>query len=64
LLILLLNLNPPDVWVKDYHRGTPSSECIAGLFGGMTVPESIMNEWSSLRHLTTRDACIEVRDSA
>jgi hypothetical protein len=55
LLIMLPNLNHLDFWVKDHHRGPPSSECISGLFGGMTAPDSIINGWSGLQHLTTSD---------
>jgi hypothetical protein len=55
LLIMLPNLIHLDFWVKDHHRGPPSSECISGLFGGMTAPDSIINGWRGLRHLTTSD---------
>jgi hypothetical protein len=55
LLILLPNLTHLEFWVKDHHRGPPSSECISGLFGGMSAPDTIANGWSTLRHLTTSD---------
>ena len=55
LLVLLPNLTHLEFWVKDHHRGPPSSECISGLFGGMSAPDSIINYWSTLRHLTTSD---------
>jgi hypothetical protein len=55
LLILVPNLEHLDFWVKDHHRGPPSSECISGLFGGMTAPNSIIHGWRSIRHLTTSD---------
>jgi hypothetical protein len=55
LLTMLPNLIYLDFWVKDHHRGPPSSECISGLFGGMTAPGSIINGWRGLRHLTTSD---------
>jgi hypothetical protein len=55
LLVLLPNLTHLEVWVKDHHRGPPSSECISGLFGGMSAPPSIIRGWSTLQHLTTSD---------
>lgn len=55
LLLLLPNLTHLEFWVKDHHRGPPSSECISGLFGGMSAPDSIVNGWGTLRHLTTSD---------
>jgi hypothetical protein len=55
LLVLLPNLAQLEVWVKDHHRGPPSSECISGLFGGMSAPASIISGWSTLHHLTTSD---------
>ena len=55
LLILLPNLTHLDFWVKDHHRGPPSSECISGLFGSLTAPEAIRYGWKSLRHLTSGD---------
>ncbi|KAF1851115.1 uncharacterized protein K460DRAFT_382619 [Cucurbitaria berberidis CBS 394.84] len=55
VLVLLPNLIHLDFWVKDHHRGPPSSECISGLFGGMTAPEAIRQGWKSVRHLTSGD---------
>ena len=55
LLVLLPNLTHLDFWVKDHHRGPPSSECMSGLFGGMTAPDKVITGWAGLRHLTTSD---------
>ncbi|KAF1938251.1 hypothetical protein EJ02DRAFT_354953 [Clathrospora elynae] len=55
LLALLPNLVHLDFWVKDHFRGPPSSECMSGLFGDMTAPDSIVQGWKNLRHLTTSD---------
>ena len=55
LLIMLPNLTHLDFWVKDHHRGPPSSECISGLFGGMLAPDRVITGWNNLQHLTTSD---------
>ncbi|KAG9196108.1 hypothetical protein G6011_01229 [Alternaria panax] len=55
LLVILPNLTQLEFWVKDHYRGPPSSECVSGLFGGMSVPDSIISGWSTLRHLTSSD---------
>lgn len=55
LLVLLPNLTHLDFWVQDHHRGPPSSECISGLFGSMTVPDAIKYGWKNVRHLTSGD---------
>lgn len=55
MLILLPNLVHLDFWVKDHYRGPPSSECISGLFGTMSVPDAILSAWNSVQHLATGD---------
>lgn len=58
LLVLLPNLVDLDFWVKDHHRGPPSSECISGLFGSLNVPDAIVHGWRNIQSLTTGDTLI------
>ncbi|KAF2624056.1 hypothetical protein BU25DRAFT_305127, partial [Macroventuria anomochaeta] len=55
LLALLPNLTDLDFWIKDHHRGPPSSECISGLWGGTAPPETIVHGWKNISHLVTGD---------
>ncbi|KAI8940752.1 hypothetical protein NX059_002017 [Plenodomus lindquistii] len=55
LLIQLPNLVQLDFWVKDHHRGPPSSECITGLFGSTRPPDILTHAWRGISHLTLGD---------
>ena len=58
LLALLPSLTDLDFWIKDHQRGPPSSECISGLWGGMSPPQAIVNGWKNISHLVTGDTSI------
>ncbi|KAF2854310.1 hypothetical protein T440DRAFT_486886 [Plenodomus tracheiphilus IPT5] len=55
LLVQLPNLVHLDFWVKDHHRGPPSSECITGLFGSSCPPATLAHVWKGIKHLTLGD---------
>lgn len=58
LFVLLPNLTSLDFWVKDHPRGPPSGECMSGLFGRFTPPDTVVQQWNSLKLLAIGDVHI------